>query len=443
MAQFFKLAFDAAAGGESKRRIDENGYLRVEGCPITSAGVFDYARSEVGLDGDPNELVKVSRPLSAITSSEFLGSCQSLPIVNDHTYLEGLTSDGAEEADGVDPSKKGVCGTLSNVRYNEDTGWVVGDIVVYSRALIRQIMSGKKTELSLGYTCVFTPTEEGDCAATQTGMSGNHLALVDRARVPGARILDSAFPNPSNQDEQMKKKAPAKAPAKAKAMDGAAVEKLRELLLPALQKFLSEESSEPEQQEEMTPEVKAEGEEVAPEPEVKPEGDEGEEVAPEPEGEGAEEGAESDGDIVALLQQLLAALQPAAEAGDEEAEEAIGDEEAEEKQLGDEGLEDNAEAKPGVTMDSMFKAVAERDALYARVSKVTGAFDHAAMSTGAVAAYGVKKLGIKCKAGDSAVALGAYLSGVEASAKTVKSTPAKVGDAAASAELDAYLNGSK
>lgn len=427
-----QIIFDAAAGGESKRRVDENGYLRIDGCPITSPGVFDYARSEAQLEGDPNELVKVSRPAETVTSQAFLDSCQNIPLIDDHTYLEGLTVDGADEPDGVDPSKKGVCGILTNVRWDEATGWVIGDIVVYSRAMIRQIMAGKKTELSLGFTCVFTPVDGEAHAAIQTDMAGNHLARVDRARVAGARILDSAFPNPSNEDESMAVKA-----KKAKALDGAAVEKLREILLPALQQFLSE-AAPAEGEGEVPP---AEGEAPPAEGEVPPGEGEGEGEAPP-----AEVKDDEDGGITALLQQLLAALAPPAEGGDEaEGEEAEAGDEAEgeeaegkEKPMGDE----EATAKPGVTMDSMFKAVAERDKLYARVSKVTGAFDHAAMSTASVAAYGVKKLGVKCKAGDAAVALSAYLDGVEAQAsKNVKTTTAKVGDAASSTELDAYLSG--
>lgn len=449
-----RIIFDAAAVGESHRRLDDNGFLHVTACPITSFGTFDYARSEAELPGDPNEIVKVLRAKEVITSAEFIASCQKLPIVDDHTYIEGVTVDGelGEDDAGMDPDKKGVCGIMSDFRFDEASGWCVADLVFYSRSMIRMILADKKVELSLGYTCKFIPLEGQEQAAEQVNMSGNHLALVGRARVPGARVLDSAFTHPSENDDMTAKEKAALAAKKAKALKtgDAAIDALREALLPALQAYLETagggEVTEPTPEEAAAAAASAEeqaGAETAVNPEDKVEG---------------EEVADEADPITALLQQLVAALSGTAATGDEETseEKKAGDEEtdngevkADVKATGDEEGEEQVAAKEkgAVTMDAMFAAVAKRDALYGRVSRLVGTFDHAAMSHDKVAKYGVKKLGIKCADGHEIAALDAYLLASDKHAASVVTTQAKtktVGDSMPSSdELDAFLAGKK
>lgn len=439
-----RIVFDAAST-KSARRIDENGFLHVTGCPITSFGIFDYARSEAQLPGDPNEIVKVLRAKEVISNEAFLTSCQNLPLIDDHTYIEGITQDGdglPDVDEGVDPDKKGVCGVMVNLRFDEETGWCVADLVVYSRTMIRLIMSGKKVELSLGFVCDFIPTDGGEVAAEQVDMRGNHLALVGKARVPGARVLDSAFSQQTSEENQMKKK---------RIGDGA-VEKLRELI-PALQQFLAEEAKEPEHQE--GGEAAVSGEVETDEAKAAREAAEAAAAAEKsenPEATGDEEvDGGNDDQVCALLKQLIAALGGGTATGDEETNASTNGAEADTEanvKAGDGDDNDEQIANSGsstVTMDSMFQAVAERDALYNRVSKHTGSFDHASMTAGKVAEYAVKKLGIKCAVGDSAVALTAYMDGVEkATAKATASVKQRVGDGAlSSSELDAYLNPQK
>jgi hypothetical protein len=431
-----KAIFDAARA--SARTIDANGFMHVKGCPITSAGVFDYARSEVGLQGDPNELVKVDRPLSVITDPEFLASCQNMPIVYLHTFVEGVIQDSTDQDDaqGMDPDKKGVVGVMTNVTFDEASGWVIADLTFYSRALIRQLVAGVATELSLGYTSKLVELLDGEIAARIASMCCNHLAVVDKARVHGARVLDSAAPSSLSEDFAMKKKM----------LDGAAVDKLRELLLPALQQFLSESAGAEVAEAATDPAADPAAAEVAAEPGAATEAAAAEDVqAVEQAGEPeivAEDG--DDADVSALIKQLIAALAPAAEVGDEE--QRCGDEE--EQRCGDdaiepsvEGLADEEAGKEVLTMDSMFVAIAERDKLANRLSRVVGVFDHSTMSLDKVTAYGVKKLGLTHKMGDALPVLSAYLSGVEAA--NAKTITVKAADSAVETEIDAYLAGKK
>lgn len=438
-----RIIFDASAS-PSSRRLDDNGFLHVSACPITSFGVFDYARSEAELPGDPNEIVKVLRAKEVISSAEFIASCQNLPIVNNHTYIEGVTVDAEPgEEDGMDPDKKGVNGAMTNVRFDEESGWVVADLVFYSRTMIRLILSNKKVELSLGYTCKFVPLEGQAEAAEQTDMSGNHLALVDRARVPGARVLDSAFPDASLEGNEM----PKPVVVKKKTMDADALSALREALLPALTAFLEGQGgAEPAAEPAADPAVDPAADpavELSPEEKAAKEAAEAAAAAEanvDPEVTG-DEGEETDA-VCDLIQQLIAALNGGA------AEPAVGDEKLDtdpvEKKLGDEDGEEQIAAAPdkkGVTMDAMFAAVAKRDELYKRVSRVVGAFDCAAMSHDKVAKYGVKKLGIKCADGHEVTALDAYLLATDKAAETA-AKPKIVGDSMpSSSELDAYLAG--
>lgn len=89
--------------------------------------------------------------------------------------------------------------------------------------------------------------------------------------------------------------------------------------------------------------------------------------------------------------------------------------------------------------------IARADNLYQRVSKVTGAFDHSAMSASDVAKYGVQKLKIKCADGAEFDALDAYLTGLDAGSKAkTQATQSRAADSATeTAEFTNWLNGGK
>ncbi len=195
---------------KTNREQDDNGFLLVKGCPISSFGLFDYSAGQLGLPGDPNRIVKVYRPESAVSDPAAIESFKNVPLINDHEMLSGFLGDKGTTA----PEEYGIDGILtSNVYY--EAPWMRGDLKVFTRKLQEALQSGKK-DLSLGYTCDFEikpgvwngqPYE-----AIQTNMRGNHIALVDEGRVPGARVLDGlCFDSlsfnfkPSNKDDQSMK----------------------------------------------------------------------------------------------------------------------------------------------------------------------------------------------------------------------------------------------
>ena len=173
---------------KSKRKIDENGYMTIEGCPISSYGVFQYSAGQLGLPGDPTRIVNVYRPESAVSDPEYIESLKNLPLIDEHEMLSGFDDDD----DSVAPEDKGVEGIITSNAYYE-APWARGDIRIYSRNMQNQLERGKE-DLSLGYSCRYTE-QPGIWNGTpyevvQDKMRGNHIALVKEGRVPGARVLD-------------------------------------------------------------------------------------------------------------------------------------------------------------------------------------------------------------------------------------------------------------
>jgi hypothetical protein len=476
----------------SNRHIDKNGYLLVKGCPISSYGIFDYSAGQLGLEGDPNRIVKVFRPESAISSKEAIESFKNVPLINDHEMLSGsgLSEDGEEM---TTPEEYGIDGVLtSNVYY--DSPWLRGDLKIFSREMQEAIESGKK-DLSLGYSCDFV-VQPGvyngqSYEVVQDNMRGNHIALVDVGRVPGAKVLDGLIfdhlsfdVRPSKKGSDMKRKSVSK-----KAMDNA-VEQLK-ALLPALQEFLNEEATEPAHQEGAEEEL--ESEELG--------GEMGNETGEEEDARDEEGGAELAsivGEVEALLSKLKAAMgghreEEGVHDEDERHEGEDGDIESQIRNDGESSVhmdesehhgedehhegedEDEDERRKAEGRDSeepvgenggraskgpsagkhsqagdaairaVYADIAAKTRLYNRLSNVVGAFDHAAMDAAGVARYGVKKLGLKVNKGSEFAALDAYLLGVERAKRDSKARvrSARTGDSAtpSTEALDNYLSG--
>lgn len=445
------------------REIDDNGFMTVRACPISSFGIFDYGAGQLGLPGNPMRIVKVYRPESAVNDPAAIDSFRNVPLINDHTMLSGFNKDDSAEA----PETKGVDGVLtSNVYY--EAPWMLGDLRVFSREMQSDINSGKK-DLSLGYTCKFELKpgvfDGQPYEVVQTELRGNHIALVGEGRVPGARVLDglcfdhlSFEVRPSDKETNMSKKAGKKA-----AMDNAVAQ--LKALLPALEQFLNEEAQEPSHQE-ADPAATANSDptaNAAPDVGVDPAAGA---AAPNPAATN-EPNQPSLDTMIKNVEDVLAqlkGLQPVAGTDGDDPEKPAGmDNEDPNKKpamkAGDEnlpaGAEENGKASPGpaagthataadAAVSQFYKDLNERQTTYERLSKVVGAFDCNSMTAAQVKSYGVKKLGLKCAAGQEGIALDAYLTAVEKAAQDTKSAiKTKVADSAASqsAELDAYLKG--
>lgn len=437
------------------REIDDNGFLLVKGCPISSFGIFDYGAGQLGLDGDPNRIVKVFRPESAVSDQAAIQSFMNVPFINDHEMLSGFEGDESTSA----PEDYGISGVLtSNIYY--ESPWMRGDLKIFSRDVQQDLAKGKK-DLSLGYSCDFEVKPgvfDGQAyEVVQTNLRGNHIALVDEGRVPGARVLDGlCFDHlrfdvrPSDKEHVMKTKAGSKAVA------DNAVAQLK-ALLSALEQYLGEEANEPAHQDQG---AGGEIDPAAPQAEAAPANPAEAapaEAATEPQAGGEGDVAELIKNVEAVLAQLKSLTGGAgADAGGgnapDEAEDEVDPEMApvtDEEESGQgsapAGPEAGKHAMAGdaAVINRFYADLAKKHSTYERLSKVVGAFDHATMDSKQINAYGVKKLGIKCSVGQEHVALDAYLNGVESAQKATKTTiQVRAADSAkATTELDSYLKG--
>lgn len=471
---------------------DSNGYLTVRNCPLSREGVFDYSAAQLGLDGDPNRIIKVYRPLRAVTDPRYIESLKQIPIIDDHTHLSG------DDSEFTAPEEKGVHGiTTGNVEYIAP--WVCGDIKVFSRELQGLINSGKR-DLSIGFSCDFIEKPgifQGQAYEfEQEGMIANHLALVKDARVHGARVMDGlVFDHlcfetvPTKKETNMPKR---------KAVGDTAVKQLL-ALIPALEEYLREEATEPAHQ---SGNVGDSGEEFDQQQEEKPASDDisgnpSEEMPSEQvskESASLESNPSETEQVRSLLQQVLEKLggTPAADSPDESGgQEGIvpgntADGNVPENLQGGQeevkGVKDDCstlkagdgsasigEASTGIAADNegpdesggqakvligdaalkqFYRDQKDKVALVDRLSEVIGVFDHSEMTHQETARYGVQKLNIKCADGAEVAAVNAYLQGIEeskarqaAAVKTIASDSASGNSSCQS--MDDYLKGTK
>lgn len=341
--------FDKAG---SAREYDTNGWFEVKGNPISKEGIFEYSGAQIGAPPeDRDKIFKVYRPASELSKPETLESFRLLPIIDDHEMLGGGYTA---------PEEYGVAGIIGeNLEFKE--GVMRANLKVFGSKLAEKIKDGK-TELSCGYRCryEFTPgTWNGQkYDVVQRDIFGNHLAVVEEGRMgPEVAIMDHMIftvdAKETTMDEEIKAMLAA-IMARLEKLEGEKVEVKAE----AEDEF-EEVKAEAEDEEEV--EAKAEDEEV----EVKAEDSDEEEV----------EAKAMDAKIRKLEKQVKA-----------------------------------LSARPAMDEAAVLSTLARKGEMVARLTPHIGVFDHAHLTADGVAAYGVKKLGIKNVAkGHELIALDAYL----------------------------------
>lgn len=436
----------------SQQIVDTNGYLTVKGCPLSSYGIFQYSAGQLGLtDRDPDELVNVFRPESEVSDPAAIASFQNLPFIDEHFSLSGF--DDADEVD-LAPEDVGVDGILTGNVYYE-APWVRGDLKVFSRKLQRALAQGKR-DLSLGYDCKYF-VEKGtfqgqEYEVVQRNMRGNHIALVEEGRVPGARVLDGKGYDSLSFNIHKNPEGTNVEPNENESQGQNPVEVLKALLpqfAEAMKAFLGQESQEQAHQ---SSENEHLGAEVAA---VKKE-----------EGNDNQATVDGDGDLVAMLEACLAKLKGGEQSQQSQTSESQGMDNVEglndkskldgaqiatdDNQTGQvpgaKGAVDSEELAGKAADAAVARIYADADAknrVYDRLSPLVGAFDCRAMDSASVVNYGLKKLGLKAEKGTEAAVLNAYIDGVNKSA-SVQLDATKAADSAATGKgcdaINAYIN---
>ena len=331
---------------ESARKVDINGWLTVEGNPISKEGVYDYLGSQIpGYPGNTDDIVKVFRPMEELMRQETIESFKLLPFIDDHKWL-------GEK--GIDTGSLPFTGITGEGVY-ADAPYLRSNLKVFSEELKADIIAGK-VELSPGYLYdVYLQPGVWNGQPyqyVQRNLRGNHLALV----MTGRTGSDVAVMDSDDTSNQGKKKMTLEELL-------AAIAKLDEVGKASLMAGINHMSGDAdapgaEATPPTTPATDAPGDDAPPSTEENPATAAATDADP-------EEGKAMD----AALKRLQA-------------------------------LEtENAALKTKVQgMDSaetLMKKIAERNDLAQRVSVHVGAFAFDSMTAQQVAAYGLEKMGVK------------------------------------------------
>lgn len=177
---YFKAGQDDDTG-ETFRIYDDNGFFEIEENPITKVGVFEYSGAQISPNLDPDKIYKVYRPAEELESEETINSFRLAPFIDEHAML-------GSEKDGKTPAeKKGVHGVIGDkVKFDPNSGYLVGNLKIFSDSLPKKIDEYGKREISAGYHCDFM-NEPGIYDGefydfVQRNIRGNHIALVKEGR---------------------------------------------------------------------------------------------------------------------------------------------------------------------------------------------------------------------------------------------------------------------
>ena len=175
--------FDRVSHRITHREYTDEGFLKVP-ARVARTGIQEYLARELGLDGDPNRIVRVYRAPEEVFSPASLSSYDACDITNDHP--KGLVTA---------LTYKGVAVGVVRGPGRQDGDFVGCDLFVKDQSAINDINAGK-CEVSAGYTAVYDyepgVTEDGEpFEYRQRDIKINHVAIVVRARAgANARVFD-------------------------------------------------------------------------------------------------------------------------------------------------------------------------------------------------------------------------------------------------------------
>lgn len=172
-----------------------NGSLLCRNVPIARVGWMVYGPGETPIKvSESTGLAYVVRDAETLFSPECIGSFMGAAIVDEHPDYD-VTPDNWRKL------SKGFATTNVRQGTGDDADILLADLIITDADLIKAVMDGKR-EVSCGYDADYSQTGEGQ--GRQTGIIGNHIALVEKGRCgPRCAIGDRAH---QPKEETMKTK---------------------------------------------------------------------------------------------------------------------------------------------------------------------------------------------------------------------------------------------
>jgi uncharacterized protein len=169
-------ARDLVTVDSSKRVKTGDGYLYAPGHLARAGNVQAYRAHELGLDGDPNRIVRLFRPPEEVFAVDAIKSFEAGPVTLDHPAEGWVTAKNWR--------------TLSRgeaVGIAQDGEHLAGELRVRDEEAVKAIETRDKEQLSAGYAFDLDPTAgtspKGEAYdGIQRNIRGNHFAIVGAAR---------------------------------------------------------------------------------------------------------------------------------------------------------------------------------------------------------------------------------------------------------------------
>ena len=386
------MSVNAKMNSETARRKDVNGWVAIQGNPLSLPGVFSFSGKMIGKAVAPgtfdvveippkDQSFNVYRPAEELDNPTTIDSFKLLPLINDHPS----TLLGQSAKDMVNVDKKPMDGVIGEEVFYSD-GALRGNLKFFTDRIMNYIHNGK-VELSVGYRSVYEK-----CAGVFEGkpydyiqrhILGNHVALVKQGRMGAEVAVLDEFESDGGNHFVMSFDASEILSHKEKEIDMATLEDLAakvDTLTTQVEKLTEAEAKETQA-----------GMDAANAKAKKDAADA--EAAKKAEAEGMDAVELSISKLsaeVAALREENAALK-AAQAGVK-----------------------SFDAK------DIFAAAAIRDKMVREVSPFIGSFDASEMDAQGVAEYAAEKIGLKVKPDAAAIAVTAWLHGRKPEVAAVK-----------------------
>lgn len=162
------------------------GFLLCQGVAIARTGTLIYAAGEIPAEPNAEGVVYVLRTAEEVFAPEAMASFEGKPVTNLHPD------------DLVNPDNWGdvAVGSVQHVR--REGNLLIADLLITDADAIRDVQAGLR-EVSCGYEAHYEQISPGH--ARQTGIVGNHVALVPHGRCgPTCAIKDHAMKRKTFKD---------------------------------------------------------------------------------------------------------------------------------------------------------------------------------------------------------------------------------------------------